>query len=76
NPLLQDPGLNFHPPLQYMGNFGFSVAFAFAIAALLSGRQDSAFTRLARPWTLPARVFLTLGIVIGTEWAYYELGWG
>ncbi|EGX0060079.1 heme lyase CcmF/NrfE family subunit, partial [Salmonella enterica] len=76
NPLLQDPGLIFHPPLLYMGYVGFSVAFAFAIAALLSGRLDSAFTRFARPWTLAAWVFLTLGIVLGSAWAYYELGWG
>ncbi|ECT0116327.1 hypothetical protein DO167_22915, partial [Salmonella enterica] len=73
NPLLQDPGLIFHPPLLYMGYVGFSVAFAFAIAALLSGRLDSAFTRFARPWTLAAWVFLTLGIVLGSAWAYYEL---
>ncbi|SUH06198.1 Cytochrome c heme lyase subunit CcmF [Salmonella enterica subsp. enterica] len=68
NPLLQDPGLIFHPPLLYMGYVGFSVAFAFAIAALLSGRLDSAFTRFARPWTLAAWVFLTLGIVLGSAW--------
>ncbi|HEY4467884.1 MAG TPA: heme lyase CcmF/NrfE family subunit [Klebsiella sp.] len=76
NPLLQDPGLIFHPPLLYMGYVGFSVAFAFAIAALLSGRLDSTFARFARPWTLAAWVFLTLGIVLGSAWAYYELGWG
>ncbi len=76
NPLLQDPGLIFHPPLLYMGYVGFSVAFAFAIAALLGGRLDSAFARFARPWTLAAWVFLTLGIVLGSAWAYYELGWG
>ncbi|WP_188294471.1 cytochrome c biogenesis protein CcsA, partial [Salmonella enterica] len=69
-------GLIFPPPLLYMGYVGFSVAFAFAIAALLSGRLDSAFTRFARPWTLAAWVFLTLGIVLGSAWAYYELGWG
>ncbi len=76
NPLLQDPGLILHPPLLYMGYVGFSVAFAFAIAALLSGRMDSTFARFARPWTLAAWVFLTLGIVLGSAWAYYELGWG
>ncbi|EDR4667868.1 heme lyase NrfEFG subunit NrfE, partial [Salmonella enterica] len=76
NPLLQDPGLIFHPPLLYMGYVGFSVAFAFAIAALLCGRLDSAFARFSRPWTLAAWVFLTLGIVLGSAWAYYELGWG
>ncbi|WP_188294430.1 cytochrome c biogenesis protein CcsA, partial [Salmonella enterica] len=75
-PLLQARGLFFPPPLLYMGYVGFSVAFAFAIAALLSGRLDSAFTRFARPWTLAAWVFLTLGIVLGSAWAYYELGWG
>lgn len=76
NPLLQDPGLILHPPLLYMGYVGFSVAFAFAIAALLSGRLDSTFARFARPWTLAAWVCLTLGIVLGSAWAYYELGWG
>jgi cytochrome c-type biogenesis protein CcmF len=76
NPLLQDPGLIFHPPMLYMGYVGFSVAFAFAIAALLSGRLDSAWARWARPWTLVAWAFLTLGIALGSWWAYYELGWG
>lgn len=76
NPLLQDPGLIFHPPLLYMGYVGFSVAFAFAIASLLSGRLDSTYTRFTRPWTLAAWIFLTLGIVLGSAWAYYELGWG
>ncbi|WP_215954395.1 heme lyase CcmF/NrfE family subunit [Providencia rettgeri] len=76
NPLLQDPGLIFHPPLLYMGYVGFSVAFAFAIAALLSGRLDSSFTCFARPWTMAAWFFLTLGIMLGSAWAYYELGWG
>ncbi len=76
NPLLQDPSLILHPPLLYMGYVGFSVAFAFAIAALLSGRMDSTFARFARPWTLAAWVCLTLGIVLGSAWAYYELGWG
>lgn len=76
NPLLQDPGLIFHPPILYMGYVGFSVAFAFAIAALLSGRLDSAWARWARPWTNAAWAFLTLGIALGSWWAYYELGWG
>ncbi|MEM0651372.1 heme lyase CcmF/NrfE family subunit [Klebsiella huaxiensis] len=76
NPLLQGPGLIFHPPLLYMGYVGFSVVFAFAIAALLSGRLDSTFVRFSRPWTLAAWAFLTLGIVLGSVWAYYELGWG
>ena len=76
NPLLQDPGLVFHPPMLYMGYVGFSVAFAFAIAALLSGRLDAAWARWSRPWTLTAWVFLTLGIAMGSWWAYYELGWG
>lgn len=76
NPLLQDPGLIFHPPMLYMGYVGFSVSFAFAIAALLSGRMDSAWTRWARPWALLAWAFLTVGILMGSWWAYYELGWG
>ena len=76
NPLLQDPGLIFHPPLLYMGYVGFSVAFAFAIAALLSGRLDAAWARWSRPWTTTAWIFLTLGIGLGSWWAYYELGWG
>ncbi|PTT82719.1 c-type cytochrome biogenesis protein CcmF [Pelomonas sp. HMWF004] len=76
NPLLQDPGLIFHPPLLYMGYVGFSVAFAFAIAALLEGRLDAAWARWSRPWTNAAWVFLTLGIALGSYWAYYELGWG
>lgn len=76
NPMLQDPGLAFHPPLLYMGYVGFSVVFAFAIAALLQGRLDGAWARWARPWTTLAWVFLTLGIVLGSYWAYYELGWG
>ncbi len=76
NPLLQDPGLIFHPPLLYMGYVGFSVAFAFAIAALLSGRLDAAWARWSRPWTTAAWMFLTLGIALGSWWAYYELGWG
>ncbi len=76
NPLLQDVGLIFHPPLLYMGYVGFSVAFAFAIAALLGGNLDTAWARWSRPWTLAAWLFLTLGIVLGSWWAYYELGWG
>ncbi len=76
NPLLQDPGLVIHPPLLYMGYVGFSVAFAFAIAALLSGQLDAAWARWSRPWTMAAWCFLTLGIAMGSWWAYYELGWG
>jgi cytochrome c-type biogenesis protein CcmF len=76
NPLLQDPGMVFHPPLLYMGYVGFSVAFAFAIAALLAGRLDATWARWSRPWTTVAWVFLTLGIALGSFWAYYELGWG
>jgi cytochrome c-type biogenesis protein CcmF len=76
NPLLQDPGMIFHPPLLYMGYVGFSVAFAFAVAALISGRLDSTWARWSRPWTTAAWLFLTLGIALGSAWAYYELGWG
>lgn len=76
NPLLQDPGMIIHPPLLYMGYVGFSVAFAFAVAALLSGRLDAVWARWVRPWTLVAWTFLTLGIMVGSWWAYYELGWG
>lgn len=76
NPLLQDPGLVFHPPMLYMGYVGFSVAFAFAIAALISGKLDAAWARWSRPWTAAAWIFLTLGIALGSWWAYYELGWG
>jgi len=76
NPLLQDPGLIIHPPMLYMGYVGFSVAFAFAIAALMSGRLDSAWARWSRPWTTVAWAFLTIGIALGSWWAYYELGWG
>jgi cytochrome c-type biogenesis protein CcmF len=76
NPLLQDPGMAFHPPMLYMGYVGFSVAFAFAISALISGRLDAAWARWSRPWTIIAWVFLTLGIALGSWWAYYELGWG
>ncbi len=76
NPLLQDFGLIVHPPMLYMGYVGFSVAFAFAIAALLGGRLDAAWARWSRPWTLVAWTFLGIGIVLGSWWAYYELGWG
>ncbi len=76
NPLLQDPGMVLHPPVLYMGYVGFSVAFSFALAALLSGRIDAAWARWARPWTTVAWMFLTLGIALGSWWAYYELGWG
>ena len=76
NPLLQDPGLVIHPPMLYMGYVGFSVAFAFAVAALISGQLDTAWARWSRPWTTAAWIFLTLGIAIGSGWAYYELGWG
>ena len=76
NPLLQDIGLILHPPMLYMGYVGFSVAFAFAIAALMGGRLDAAWARWSRPWTMVAWVFLTLGIALGSWWAYYELGWG
>ncbi|MBL8436736.1 MAG: heme lyase CcmF/NrfE family subunit [Zoogloeaceae bacterium] len=76
NPLLQDPGMIIHPPMLYMGYVGFSVAFAFAIAALLTGRLDAAWARWSRPWTLVAWIFLTIGITLGAGWAYYELGWG
>jgi cytochrome c-type biogenesis protein CcmF len=76
NPLLQDPGMIFHPPLLYMGYVGFSVAFAFAVAALISGRLDATWARWSRPWTTAAWCFLTLGIALGSAWAYYELGWG
>ena len=76
NPLLQDPGLIIHPPMLYMGYVGTSVIFAFAIAAMLSGKLDTAWARWARPWTTIAWVFLTIGITLGSWWAYYELGWG
>ncbi|KYK76450.1 heme lyase CcmF/NrfE family subunit [Aggregatibacter actinomycetemcomitans] len=76
NPLLQDVGLIFHPPLLYMGYVGFSVAFAFSIASLMTGKLDTAWARWSRPWTMAAWIFLTLGIVLGSWWAYYELGWG
>ncbi len=76
NPLLQDPGLIIHPPMLYMGYVGFSVAFSFAIASLMTGRLDTAWARWSRPWTIAAWSFLTLGIALGSWWAYYELGWG
>ncbi|MCY9803035.1 heme lyase CcmF/NrfE family subunit [Vibrio scophthalmi] len=76
NPLLQDPGLIIHPPMLYMGYVGFSVAFSFAIASLMTGRLDTAWARWSRPWTTAAWLFLTLGISLGSWWAYYELGWG
>ena len=76
NPLLQDPGMVIHPPMLYMGYVGFSVAFAFAIAALLSGKLDATWARWSRPWTTIAWVFMTIGIALGSWWAYYELGWG
>ncbi len=76
NPLLQDPGMIIHPPMLYMGYVGLAVPFAFAVAALLDGRVDAAWTRWTRPWTTVAWVFLTLGIALGSWWAYYELGWG
>jgi len=76
NPLLQDPGMVIHPPMLYMGYVGFSVAFAFAVAALLGGRLDATWARWSRPWTTVAWCFLTIGIALGSAWAYYELGWG
>ncbi len=76
NPLLQDPGMVLHPPMLYMGYVGLSVAFSFAVAALLSGRLDAAWARWSRPWTTVAWCFLTVGIALGSGWAYYELGWG
>ena len=76
NPLLQDPGMVFHPPILYVGYVGFSVAFAFALAALMSGRLDATWARFSRPWTTAAWCFLTCGICLGSFWAYYELGWG
>jgi cytochrome c-type biogenesis protein CcmF len=76
NPILQDPALAFHPPFLYMGYVGFSIAFSFAVAALIEGRIDAAWARWVRPWTLAAWMFLTIGIAMGSWWAYYELGWG
>jgi cytochrome c-type biogenesis protein CcmF len=76
NPLLQDPGLAFHPPFLYLGYVGLSMAFSFAVAALIEGKVDAAWARWVRPWTLAAWIFLTIGIALGSWWAYYELGWG
>ncbi|MEE8544611.1 MAG: heme lyase CcmF/NrfE family subunit [Alphaproteobacteria bacterium] len=76
NPLLQDPGLAFHPPFLYLGYVGFSIAFSFAVAALIEGRVDGAWARWVRPWTLAAWCCLTVGVALGSWWAYYELGWG
>lgn len=76
NPLLQDPGLAFHPPFLYLGYVGLSMAFSFAVAALIEGKIDAAWGRWVRPWTLAAWMFLTIGIALGSWWAYYELGWG
>lgn len=76
NPVLQDIGLAVHPPMLYLGYVGFSIAFSFAVAALIEGRIDAAWARWVRPWTLVAWIFLTLGIAMGSYWAYYELGWG
>ena len=76
NPILQDIGLAVHPPLLYLGYVGFSISFSFAIAALIDGKIDAAWARWVRPWTLVAWMFLTLGIAMGSYWAYYELGWG
>src|SRR5262249_8821817 len=76
NPILQDPGLAIHPPLLYVGYVGMSISFAFAIGALIEGRIDAAWARWVRPWTLLAWMFLTLGIAMGSYWAYYTLGWG
>ena len=76
NPLLQDPGMVSHPPMLYMGYVGFSVAFAFAVAALIEGKLDATWARWTRPWTTAAWSCLTIGIMLGSAWAYYELGWG
>jgi cytochrome c-type biogenesis protein CcmF len=76
NPLLQDPGLVIHPPMLYMGYVGFSVAFAFALSALIGGKMDATWARWSRPWTTVAWIFLTIGIMLGSAWSYYELGWG
>src|SRR5205085_2518482 len=76
NPILQDPGLAIHPPLLYLGYVGFSITFSFAIAALIEGRIEAAWARWVRPWALTAWMFLTLGIAMGSYWAYYTLGWG
>src|SRR4029078_5875058 len=76
NPILQDPALAFHPPFLYTGYVGFSIAFSFAMGALIDGRIDAAWARWVRPWTLAAWMCLTIGIAMGSWWAYYELGWG
>ncbi|MGO8754092.1 MAG: heme lyase CcmF/NrfE family subunit [Gallionellaceae bacterium] len=76
NPVLQDPGLVIHPPMLYMGYVGFSVAFSFALSALIGGQMDATWARWSRPWTTVAWIFLTIGIMLGSAWAYYELGWG
>jgi len=76
NPILQDPGLAIHPPLLYLGYVGFSIVFSFAAAALITGRVDAGWARFVRPWALLAWIFLTLGIAMGSYWAYYTLGWG
>jgi cytochrome c-type biogenesis protein CcmF len=76
NPLLQDPGLVIHPPMLYLGYVGFSVAYSFSVAALIEGKVDAAWARWVRPWVLAAWCFLTIGIMLGSFWAYYELGWG
>jgi len=76
NPILQDVGLAIHPPLLYLGYVGFSIAFSFAVAALIEGRTDAAWARWVRPWTLLAWIFLTAGVAMGSYWAYYEMGWG
>ncbi|MFA9230656.1 MAG: heme lyase CcmF/NrfE family subunit [Microgenomates group bacterium] len=76
NPLLQDPGLAFHPPFLYLGYVGLSMSFSFAVAALMEGKVDAAWARWVRPWSLAAWIFLTIGITLGSWWAYYELGWG
>src|SRR5664279_5059717 len=76
NPVLQDPGLAFHPPVLYAGYVGLAVSFAFAVAALMEGRVDAVWARWVRPWTLAAWIALTVGIAMGSWWAYYELGWG
>ena len=76
NPILQDPGLAFHPPMLYLGYVGLSMAYSFAVAALIEGRVDATWARWVRPWTLAAWIALTVGIALGSWWAYYELGWG
>ena len=76
NPLLQDIGLVLHPPFLYLGYVGFSIVFSFAVAALIGGRVDAAWARVVRPWVLLSWIFLTIGITLGSYWAYYELGWG